>query len=870
MKLHTWIALLICLSSTSGLSASAQTAAPLFETANPAALVWSMIAAGSEHTCGLTPAGGVKCWGANEWGQLGDGTTSYRRTPVDVAGLGSGVTAISAGHSHTCALLAGGGVQCWGLNGAGQLGRSTTYSYSATPGAVSGLGNSAAAVAAGRLHTCALLAGGGVQCWGDNNLGQLGNGTNDNSLAPVDVIGLGGPVTAITAGWAHNCALAGGGILCWGDNTSGQLGNGTTGWGSNVPVTVSGLASGAAAVSAAGVHACALTSGGGAKCWGNNYYGQLGDGTNSDRSSPVDVSGLDSGLSAIAAGGAHTCALTSSGAARCWGLNTRGQLGNQSYTDSNTPVNVSSLAGAAAISAGGLHSCALLDSGSARCWGSNYVGQLGGVTDFKRNLPIDVAGLPASLAQIEAGNNFTCARTTAGGVKCWGNNYYYQLGDGSVVEWRPLPVDVAGLGSGVTAVSAGGFHACALTAGGGVKCWGNNFYGELGDGTYLDSATPVDVSGLAGGVTAITAGSGHVCALTAGGGVKCWGDNYSGQLGDGTNTRRPVPVDVLGLESGAAAIAAGGSHTCALLNSGGIQCWGYNGEGQLGDGSTTDRNSPVDVIGLGAAAAAIVTGGTHTCALTAGGGVKCWGDNNLGALGDGSTSRRPTPVDVLGLTSGVSALAAGGEHTCALMAGHSVKCWGYNGQGGLGNGATTDRIVTSPVDADGLAANVLQISAGGAHTCALVGGGRAKCWGDDFDGQLGVGAFRQSPVPVEVVDPVPLVTVNYGSGGPGSFITLTGWHFPPGSQISLVVNGHELTSSLAVNAGGSFIAFLDSSQAGLGGFRVGAGSGPEASAAFLLAAGLPGRLQEGGGQTFVLPGGIGEAIYQLDLPLIRR
>lgn len=874
MIIRIAVILLICLSFMTPTRAARSAVMPE-EAASPVKLanlaIFTVLSAGSEHTCGLTEAGGVRCWGANEWGQLGDGTTSHRSTPVDVVGLESGVTAISAGHSHTCALLADGGVQCWGLNSTGQLGWSTNTTYSATPGAVNGLGGSVTAVASGRMHTCGLLAGGGVQCWGDNNFGQLGDGSNDNSLAPVTVIGLGRPVTAITAGWAFNCVLADGGILCWGDNNFGQLGNGMTGWGSNIPVTVSGLVSGAVAVSAAGVHACALTSGGGGKCWGNNYNGQLGDGTNTDHSSPVDVIGLGSGLSALVSGGAHTCALTSSGAIKCWGLNNRGQLGNQSFIDSNKPVDVSGLRGvAASISVGGLHSCALMETGSVRCWGSNYVGQLGAVPDFKRNLPTDVAGLPASLAQIEAGANFTCARTMAGGVKCWGDNYYLQLGDGSIVQWRPLPVDVDGLASSVTMVSAGVYHACGLTPGGGVKCWGNNFYGELGDGTYLNSATPVDVSGLASGVTVITAGSGHTCALTVGGGVKCWGDNYSGQLGDRTNTRRPIPVDVIGLESGVVAIAAGGSHTCALLNSGGIQCWGYNGEGQLGDGSVTDRNFPVDVMGLGSAASAVVAGSTHTCAMTTGGGVKCWGNNNFGALGDGSTLRRLIPVEVLGLTSGVSAITAGDAHTCARMVNHSVKCWGFNGKGGLGNGVITDRIVTSPVDVDGLADNVLQISAGGAHTCALVGDGRAKCWGDDLDGQLGIGTLRQSPIPVDVIELIPQMTVNYPNGRPGSFITITGWHFPAASQAMLSVNGEVLTSSLEVNAGGSFIFFLDTRQAGPGWYKVSAGPNTDISAAFLLAGSLPIWPQEGGGQTFVLPGGIGEAIHWLSLPIIQK
>jgi alpha-tubulin suppressor-like RCC1 family protein len=201
------------------------------------------------------------------------------------------------------------------------------------------------------------------------------------------------------------------------------------------------------------------------------------------------------------------------------------------------------------------------------------------------------------------------------------------------------------------AIAAGGLHTCALTAGGGVKCWGRNNRGQLGDGTTTNRNTPVNVSGLTSGVDAIAVGRYHTCALTAGGGVKCWGRNIYGQLGDGTWTQRTTPVDVSGLTSGVAAIAAGGYHTCALMEGGGVKCWGRNSYGQLGDGTTTDRNMPADVSGLTSEVAAIAAGWDHTCALTAG-GVKCWGRNSNGQLGDETTTDRDIPVDVSGLTSG--------------------------------------------------------------------------------------------------------------------------------------------------------------------------------------------------------------------------
>ena len=252
----------------------------------------------------------------------------------------------------------------------------------------------------------------------------------------------------------------------------------------------------------------------------------------------------------------------------------------------------------------------------------------------------------------------------------------------------------------ITAIATGGEHTCALTSGGGVTCWGDNTYGQLGDGTTANSTTPVAVAGLSSGVNAIAAGAYHTCALTSGGGVMCWGWNAYGQLGDGTTANSTTPVAVAGLSSGVIAIAAGGGHTCALTSSGGATCWGWNASGELGDGTTTDRLTPVAVVGLSSGVTAIATGAYHTCALTRDGGATCWGWNASGELGDGTTANSFTPVAVVGLSSGVSAIAASYAHTCALTSGGGVMCWGWNAYGQLGDGTTNDSSV--PVDVVGL------------------------------------------------------------------------------------------------------------------------------------------------------------------------
>ncbi|MGB2694858.1 MAG: flexitail domain-containing putative surface protein [Dehalococcoidia bacterium] len=391
------------------------------------------------------------------------------------------------------------------------------------------------AIEAGYLHTCAITDTGGLKCWGFNGFGQLGDGSGFSRPVPVDVIGLDSGVAAVAPGWYHTCALTiEGGVKCWGWNIFGQLG--TTGVYcipdeplfpcSAVPVDVKGLESGGAAVSTGSFHSCALTTSGGVKCWGNNSVGQLGDGTTTSRHTPADVLGLTSDVVAIAAGFDHTCALTSAGAVKCWGENGAGVvLGAES---SETCISVF----------GDPHPCS--------------------------TTPLDVETLDSGVAALSALGSFTCALTQDGGVKCWGSNFNGQLGDGTFGNSRRTPADVivapggAPL-TGVAAVSAGASHTCALMMTGGVKCWGSNNFGEVGDGSpnIDDRTTPGDVCqvydadagqcvGRLSGATAIAAGFVHTCALTEVGGVKCWGVNATGDLGIGTfdGLPHPVPVDM--------------------------------------------------------------------------------------------------------------------------------------------------------------------------------------------------------------------------------------------------------------------------------------------------------------------------------------
>ena len=247
-----------------------------------------------------------------------------------------------------------------------------------------------------------------------------------------------------------------------------------------------------------------------------------------------------------------------------------------------------------------------------------------------------VTSTEAAVLAVAAGRH-TCALLSGGAIKCWGKNNFGQLGDGTTTSNSSTPVDVSGITT-ATSIGVGGFHTCALLSDGEIKCWGHNNFGQLGDGTTTGSITPVDVSGITT-ATSIALGTERSCALLSGGAIKCWGER--GLVGS-------TPVDVSGITT-ATSIALGStnSHSCALLSGGAIKCWGFNSFGQLGDRTTTDSATPVDVSGI-TTATSIALGIWHSCALLSGGTIKCWGFNKRGQLGDGTTTDSATPVDVIG------------------------------------------------------------------------------------------------------------------------------------------------------------------------------------------------------------------------------
>lgn len=695
------------------------------------------ISAGEDHTCALFAGGTIKCWGSNG-GQLGNNALRNQTgspTPVEISGI-TNATQVSAGRGHTCAVLSGGTVKCWGANEWGQLGTGGTTA-SAIPSAVIGITN-AIQVSAGYEHTCAVLSDGKIKCWGNGGNGQLGDGheystpVGDGWSLPVEVSGVTN-AKQVSVGYEHTCAvLIDGKIKCWGSM------NGPT------PVPVTDITD-AVQISAGSGHTCALLSGGTIKCWGDGASGQLGTGGTKASAIPVAVIGITNAIQ-VSAGGFHTCALLSDSTVKCWGENYFGELGDGSNGDSWTPVQVEGVSNAIQVSAGGYSTCALSSAGTVKCWGRNDSGQLGNGKQGNAMPPVEVSGI-TNAKQVSAGDGNTCAVLSDGKLKCWGNNYSGQLGNGTTTP-SSTPVEVSGIRKAVAVSAIGGddqlghleYQTCAILAGGALRCWG---HGPLGNGKLakVSSSVPVAVRGIKK-ATAISGNYGfdriQRCVVLRGGTIECWG---FGQR---------VPVAVHGIRN-AVSVSVGdleGSF-CALLRDGKIECRQARHKDQ---GITNAR--------------IISSGAFHTCVVLSSGKVKCWGDNVSGQLGNGKRTSHGLPVTARGIKDATAVSASddyfddienGAEgFTCAVLRSGRIKCWGEKGSGQLGNLAAhyghyglEERSLT-PVQVSGIT-NATQVSAGNRHACALLSDGRVKCWGDNSYGQLGDGGTDANPTPVDVI-----------------------------------------------------------------------------------------------------------------------
>jgi RHS repeat-associated protein len=624
-------------------------------------------------------------------------------------------------------------------------------------------------VAAGPFVSAAVKPDGTVWAWGDEF--EVGpNGTAPN-LWPVQVTGL-GSVTSVAAGESHLLALRSDGtVWAWGSNFSGQLGNGTT-TDSVAPVQVSGL-TGVVQVVGSGVQSLALRSDGTLWEWGSSADGSVSS------SVPVQVqSQLTGQVVTVAQSYGHTLVVECDGTVWSWGSNAFGQLGNGSTTDSSTPVQVSGLSSVIAVAAGsgttdlgGGHaqgfSLALKSDGSLWAWGYNGDGELGNGATTNSSAPVAVTGLSGVTAisafgmslDFNPGLSAVMALKSDGTVWTWGGSDHGQLGQGSTAS-ASLPAQVAGQ-VGVQSIAMGIEHAVVLRSDGTNWAWGGDAFYQLGNGVQVDSPLPVEVDPLApqgpGCATKpvlhkTAVGLSATYTVQPDGTVWGWGDNNDSQLGPDAPITTPRKVQIPSLTGATSLVAGRGGQAVVLKSDGTVWAWGLNGSHQLGDGTSADRPTPVQVSGLTGVVEISTDEGVST-ALKSDGTLWTWGNSFFA-----DPMEKPSPVQMFPMLTGVVAEATGQDHVLAVRCDGSVWAWGSNVTGQLGNGVAdgtpnntlTDRTPQRVRNLSG----VNQVAASDAQndvgfSLALKPDGTVWAWGDNSAGQLGNGTTTSSPIPVQ-------------------------------------------------------------------------------------------------------------------------
>ena len=678
---------------------------------------WQFVATGASWACGIALDQTLWCWG-----HITDNPTGLRIQPPAQVGTAKweSIAVSTYDSGHACGIQSDKSLWCWGDNTAGQLGDNTT-AFALVPEQITNAKWNAIAVGGDKGYTCGIQADGSLWCWGDNESGELGDGTTTNQLVP-EQIGT-AKWTSLALGNNYVCGIQSDGSLsCWGSNNYGQLGDGTT----NQQLTPEKAIGGSwTAVAAASVHTCAVDNQQGLWCWGDNGDGELGTGDQQAQSQPLFIA---ESKVAVAVGDRHTCAIDVNGQLECFGNAAHGQLadaqaGSNGYVLSPTPVSDFH---AVRVAAGGDQTCLVDDEHHLVCTGRNDVGQLGS-SPGEAHVPVR-ADTRTNWATLSASGSHACGTTADGMTWCWGGGGDGELGDGTQFD-RQQPVNA---GVGYAQVVTGPTATIGLMADGSAWLWGYDGVAQA------DMTTAEQLA--ANGWTTASVGSDHDCNV-ASGALWCRGSNSCGQLGDGTNN----DSSGVAVSGQWAATSANNNTTCAIAaGTNALFCWGDGGDGQIGNGSSGTFSSPQPVAITGATRIAV--GGGFACAIDTAGALWCWGTACDGELGDDDTSSNATPTQV-GTRSDWSELATGGAHACAIPSDGTLWCWGSASEGETGHAAAVDKFDAVNDDAPyqvGTDTDWAHVAAGDSFTCALKRDGSRWCFGQDTNGELGNGLAWQT------------------------------------------------------------------------------------------------------------------------------
>lgn len=693
-------------------------------------------------------------WGQNNRGQLGDGTTTNRTSPVQVITIHNrngtiqqiadeDWVSVSVGDSHSLALKSDGTMWIWGGN------------YGRNPIQIN-IDDDWVAITTGYEHSVALKSNGTLWHWGGSYAGTFPSQIN----AWRDWI-------SISANDDHTMGLrADGSIWGWGGNAGSQLGDGTN-TNRGIPVQA-GTSKDYVSVNAGRHHTMAIKKDGTLWAWGLNNSGQLGIGVSGTKQSPVQV-GTDDDWLIVAGGAAHSAAIKSDGTLWTWGLNPSGQLGNGTTTNSNTPAKVGTAKDWVAVKNSFSSNLAIKANGTLWFWGNSpYTSSTSPIPS-----PTQIGTAPTDWIEVQSGHFYGLGIKADGSLWAWGQNLFGQLGDNSTTN-RHDPVRI-GTANDWVKVATGRYHSVGLKADGTLWAWGQNTSGQLGDGTTTNRKTPIKIGTNTDWVN-IAAGVNHTLAIKSDGTLWAWGNNSGGKLGDGTSTGRIAPVQA-GTSKDWVALSAGNDHSLAIKANGQLWAWGGNGSSQLGDGSTTPSNVPKRITNA-AIWTSIDAALEHSVALKSDGTLWVWGNNAQGQLGDGTTQTRTTPRQII---SGTPAndwvdISSTFRHGAAKKGDGTIWSWGQNGDGQLGDGTTTNRL--SPVqsgNADGWA----HLTTGYSHTLFVKPARAQICAsGRNNYGQLGNGTTTSlSGIDCSCIDTVKITTqpssINICKGSNATFFTTT-------------------------------------------------------------------------------------------------